>query len=170
MKPQPRYHDYLYVAAMLLAVTAIGWSLWLLSETPAFLRQAGRRQQLIVQLEALEKENAVLDALIRPFAETPAAEDLRRHLEEIFNNTDPERMGMDTVLIAERFSLHTVTVDEAHILYASLVERIREAEALRPPLKLAACLLEPAPGKSAEGRAVLTFERIEWNQENHFLP
>ncbi len=165
MKPQNKNYEYLHGVSILLAAIAIGWSLGLLAQTPAFLHQADRQQQLIVQLEALEREKNVLDAWIQPFTDSQPAGNLLPHLERIFDSTDPSQRQVDTTFISDRFPLHTVTFELPDVLYTSLVERIKRAESLRPPLKLTVCLLEPAPGKSAEGRASLTFERIEWHQE-----
>lgn len=152
-------------AAALLAAIALSWTAILMAREPAYRHALARQAALETRLEALERDAAALDALQRPFADADGDGDVNRRMQDLFGKDPAARFHLETTTLAEQFQLHTATVDFAEVGYATLTARIRAAEALRPPLKLTACVLEAAPGKTGEGRARLTFEQIEWRQD-----
>lgn len=152
-------------AAALLATVALAWSALLLAREPAYRRALARQAALEARLEALERDAAALDALRRAFADAGGNVDANRRMQDLFGKDTTARFQVETTAPSDQFRLHTATVDYAVVVYETLTARIRAAEALRPPLKLTACVLEAAPGKTGEGRARLTFEQVEWRQD-----
>jgi hypothetical protein len=146
--------------ALGLLLAALLWLVLLLAGEPQFRRQLARQAALAQRLNALDREAAALDAYRLPFAALAAdnPEAVARHL---FDVDGTPAIRVETSTPAETLRLHTITVDYENVEYERLVERIRAAEAARPPLKLTACVFEAAPGKTGEGRARLTFEQIE---------
>ncbi len=169
MKPIARHMNAAGTAIAMLTATAILWSLWLIADTPSYRRRIAQQQRLDSSLETLEREAATQEALIRPFVESGSGGDINRLLQDLFGPADAGRFHLETTSPALQYRLLTVTVDDADAVFAPLTTRIQAAEALRPPLKLVGCILETAPGKTAQGRVRLTFERIEWQpgENNH---
>jgi len=154
--------NVIFALAVLLAAIALAWSAILLAREPAARRAQARRTALETRLEALERDAAALDSLRRAFADAGSGTDVNRNLQDLFGKDTTARFQVETTAPSDQFRLHTATVDFAAVNYETLTARIRAAEALRPPMKLIACVLEADPGKTGEGRARLTFEQIEW--------
>jgi hypothetical protein len=148
-------------AATILTLAAMLWSLLLLAREPALQRQRALQGEQESELRELERESATLDALRQPYEGTDRGADPERLARDLFGTGAAADIRLETVALHESFRLHTITVDYATVVFETLPARIRAAEALRPPLKLTACVLEAAPGKTGEGRARLTLERVE---------
>lgn len=161
MKPDRGANRWMSGGAAVLLLGAVLWSVWLLSGESEFRRQTDQQAALAQQLASLQQDAAALEAYRLPFAGfgvvDPEAEGRR-----VFAGTGSPTIRVETAALLETLRLHTVTVDYAHVDYAVLVERIRVAEAARPPLKLTGCVFEAAPGKTGGGQARLTFELAEW--------
>lgn len=161
MKRGTDYSSWMVRGAVLLLLAALLWSVLLLAGEPGFRRQLARQAALAQRLTELDQAAADLEAYRQPFADAAAA-DPEALAKRIFAADSTPEIRVETTTPAETLRLHTITVDEGDVDYATLVERIRAVEAVRPPLKLTGCVFEAAPDKTGEGRARLMFEQIEW--------
>lgn len=152
----------LFTAAVFLTLIGLAWSALLLAREPAFRRQQKRQITLENKLRVLENDAGALEALRQAFVAVGNGVNVNQQTKDIFGNDPAADIRIETATSSKPFRLHPVTVDYAFVVFETLTARIRAAEALRPPLKLTACVLEAAPGKTGEGHARLTFERIEW--------
>ncbi len=148
-------------AAAALLLAALLWSVLLLAREPAFRQQRARQAALASRLAVLEREEAALEAYRQPF-DGIAATDPAAQAKRLFAIDGTPEIRVETTAPADALRLHTITVHDEAAVFDTLDARIRAAEAVRPPLKLTGCVLEAAPGKTGEGRALLTFEQIEW--------
>lgn len=162
MKRVTDYSIWMVRTAAVLLLAALSWSLLLLAGEPAFRRQVAGLAAQASRLAALDREAAALVACRQPFTGTAAA-DPEAAARRFFpaDGSAPE-IRVETTAPADTFQLHAITVNYEAVAYGSLTERIRAAEAERPPLKLTGCVFEAATGKTGEGRARLTFEQIAW--------
>ncbi|HAS82115.1 MAG TPA: hypothetical protein DCS43_05420 [Verrucomicrobia bacterium] len=145
-----------------LLLASLAWTTSLLVREAGVRRTLRQQQVRMERLAPLEADADALDKLRLAFeADGTAIMPLAR---ELFGEDD----GLDIVIKTETNAvgllIHTVTLDDENVPYDTLTACILKAESLRPPLKLVDCVLEPAPGKTGEGRARLAFERIEWRK------
>jgi len=148
-------------AAVLLLLAALLWSLLLLAGEPGFRRRLARQAALAPRLAAMDQEAAALEAYRQPFAGL-AATDPATVARRLFAADSTPEIRVETTVPDDTLRLHTITVDYGNVDYAALVERIRAAEAERPPLKLTGCVFEAAAGKTGVGKARLTFDLVAW--------
>jgi len=163
MKPQHRNLERVGLAASaVLLLAALAWTTHLLVREPAYRRALRQQQVRVERLAQLEAEAEALEKLRLAFATEGIA--IMPLAEDLFGHDDGLRIEVKTETNAVGLLIHTVTLDDDNVPYDTVTGRILKAERLRPPLKLVDCVLEPAPGKTGEGRARLAFERIEWRK------
>lgn len=156
------HENVCFGVAALLAISAVAWSAVQLMREPTFRREQAQQREMEARLATLERDAAILDALRRPFANAGGGVDVNRQLQDIFGADGTVKVNDETIAPSDQFQVHYATVDYSEVAYETLTARIRAAEALRPPLKLTACVLEASPGKTGEGRSRLSFEQIKW--------
>ena len=161
MKRGTDYSMWMVRGAVALMLVALCWSVLLLAGERGFRRQLARQAVLAQRLSVLDREADALESYRQPFGAL-AAEDPENLAKRIFADGGAPTIRVETSTPADTLRLHTITVDYENVDYERLVERIRAAEAQRPPLKLTACVFEAAAGKTGMGKARLTLESVEW--------
>jgi hypothetical protein len=153
----------LSLLACVLFISGIVLSASTLLRFPEAERRLTKAIEAAEDLDALAQEFAALDALLVPFNALPgdALADPQALAERAFGAERIEEVRQRADSCGEGYAVNRIEISLKDVPLETVVPFAREAEFLRPPLRLSACTIHASDTRPGVGNVVLGLERIE---------